>query len=87
MKVKSDYIIREIAGTTVILPTGRDALDFNGVITLNKTGAFLYKILETENTERGLIEALVDRYNVEEKCAKRDVLEFVDKLREANLLE
>ena len=40
MKLKEGFLLRNIAGQTVVLPAGAD-LDLNMMITLNETGAFL----------------------------------------------
>ena len=47
MKLKEGFLMRQVAGQTVVLPSG-DELDLNMMITLNDTGAFLWKQLEQE---------------------------------------
>ena len=39
MKLKDGYILREIAGDAVLIPVGRNALEFNGIIALNPVSA------------------------------------------------
>ena len=46
MKIKSTYQLREVAGEFMVVSTGDDENAFNGVIMLNGTGAFLWKLLE-----------------------------------------
>lgn len=87
MKIKEGYIIREVADTIVVLPTGTACLDFNGIINLNKTGGFLWKQLTESYTEEMLVKALLEEYNIDEKTAKEDVRSFVSKLKEADLLD
>ena len=41
MNVKLDFVLREIAGETLLVPAGKTALDLNGMLTLNETGAAL----------------------------------------------
>ena len=43
MRISKDYIVREIAGEYIIVPTGREALNCQGLITVNETGAFRWK--------------------------------------------
>ena len=45
MILKEGFLLREIAGEIVVLPTGND-LDLNMMITLNETGKFLWERLE-----------------------------------------
>ena len=45
MKIKEGFILRQVAGTWVVLATGADTIDFNGMIKLNDTGAMLWNLL------------------------------------------
>ena len=47
MKLKSGFLLREVAGQVVVLPTGGN-LDLDMMITLNETGKFLWERLESE---------------------------------------
>ena len=85
MKLKDGFILREVVGQTVVLPVGGD-LDLNMMITLNETGAFLWKQLENENDEAGLVAALLAEYDVDEATAKTAVEGFVAKLNENGFL-
>jgi len=78
MKLKDDFILRNIAGQTVVLPSGGD-LDLNMMITLNETGAFLWERMQQETDEA----ALLTEYDVDEVRASAAVTAFVQKL-EAN---
>ena len=62
MKIKEGFILRKIAGQTVVLPTGGD-LDLNMMITLNETGAFLWEHLQEETDEAALVQALLAEYD------------------------
>lgn len=87
MKIKSGYIMREVAQNHVVVPTGEAALDFSGLITLNETGAFLWKLLEADTTESELLKGLLEEYDIDETTAQEDISEFLVKLRAADLLE
>ena len=85
MKLKEGFILREVAGQTVVLPSG-DELNLNLMITLNSTGGFLWKQLETEKDEAQLIAALRSEYDVDEDTAAVAVTGFVAKLKENGFL-
>lgn len=87
MKIKKGFILKEIAGNFVVVAVGPAVRDFNGAISLNGVGATLWKALEKENTVDSLIWALLNEYQVEYEKAKTDVENFVNKLKEANLVE
>ena len=62
MKIDKNFVLREIAGEYIIIPTGRTALEFNGLITVNEVGMELWKMLqEDENAAREDIQEFLDR--------------------------
>jgi hypothetical protein len=87
MKIKSGYIMREVSDNYVVVPTGQATVDFNGMITLNETGAFLWKQLVEEKTLDQLAENFMKEYDVDEATAKKDIMEFVEKLKDADLID
>ena len=86
MYVSKDFIVREIAGDYIVVPTGEEALKFNGLITLNEVGAFLWKRLEEDIELEALVEAVCEEYEVEKATALLDVEEFLQILREHEML-
>lgn len=87
MKIKADYILREVAGTHVVVPTGAAAVNFSGMINLNSTGAFLWSQLSAGKAEQELSAALLEEYEIDEASAKVDISEFLAKLKAEDLLE
>lgn len=85
MKLKPGFLLRQVAGQTVVLPTAAE-LDLNMMITLNETGAFLWERLVEETDEAALVAALLGEYDVDEATAKASVAAFVKKLRENGFL-
>ena len=85
MKLKDGFVLREVVGQIVVLPTG-DELDLNMMITLNSTGKFLWERLEKGATEEELVAALLAEYDVDEATAKSAVTGFVAKLNEHGFL-
>lgn len=86
MKIKEGYMLRKVAGNYIVVPLGAEALDFNGLITTNETGAFLWQKLTDGATEQDLLVALLDEYDVDENTARTDILVFIKKLVDAELL-
>lgn len=87
MKVKKDFLLKTIAGKSVVIPVRQQAVDFSGIIKLSDTGAFLWKILEQGAEKDELVAKLLDKYLVDEETAAADVDRFINKLNEAGLLE
>ena len=85
MKLKDGFILRRVAGETVVLPVG-SGLDLNMMITLNDTGAFLWEPLGNETDEAALVAALLKEYDVDEATARSAVSAFVKKLSDNGFL-
>lgn len=86
MKLKEGFLLREIAGRTVVLPCD-ELLNLNLMLTLNGTGHFLWEMLEKGATVEELVRGLMDRYDVSEDLARQDVAAFVDKVIQHDFLE
>ena len=88
MKIKDGYILREVAGNNIVIPVGEERTQFNGVITLAGSGAFLWKAIENgTDTEEGLVDAVLSEYEIDEATAKKDVRSFIQAAMEKGLLE
>lgn len=85
MKLKDGFILRQVAGQTVVLPTGGE-LDLNMMITLNDTGKFLWELLDKGAEEAELVAALLAEYDVDEATAKASVENFIAKLNDNGFL-
>lgn len=85
MKLKDGFVLREVAGETVVIPAW-DSLNLDRMITLNETGLFLWKLLEQETDEAAVLDALLAEYEVEESVAKRHMAAFIDQLKEHDFL-
>ena len=87
MKIKEGFMLKEVAGTSVVVPVGKASVDFNAMITLNESGAFLWKMLCDDVTEQQLIDALMGEYDVSADTASKDIEKFLENIRTAGLLE
>lgn len=86
MKIKPGFIIKTIGLRFMVLPIDAQALHFNGIMTLNKSGKLLFEALEKEQTLESLVKLLMDHYEVSFEDARKDVIQFVDSLKEKDLL-
>lgn len=87
MKLKNNFLLRQVADTWVVMPIGQEMLDFNGMLTLNETGAFLWQKLETGADLDGLVAALTAEYDVTADEARADATAFCKKLLDAGCAE
>lgn len=87
MKVRNNLILREIAGSWIIVPVAEMVVEFNGLMNLNETGAFLWKKLSEGAEMEDLVSGLLAEYDIDEETAKADIKEFVDQLKDKGLLQ
>ena len=86
MKIEKEYILLEIAGDYIIDPVRAADLEFNGMITVNETGAFLWEKLREGTTREELLHAMLEEYEVSEKEAEADIQEFLQMLQKNKIL-
>ena len=86
MKIKENLALRQVAGTWVVIPTADNILDFNGMITLNGTGLFLWRKLEVGSERETMATALTEEYDVGYEQALADVDKFIEKLEKSGCL-
>ena len=89
MKAKQGFILRNIAGEHILIPRGKNALDFNATVVLNDTAAFLWKKLsDSEDVSLDqLVGALLAEFNVTYEQAEVDVKVFVEEMRMAGIID
>ncbi len=87
MKAKPNYKLNTVAGENILVNVGNDSDAFNGVIMLNGTGAFLWKMLENGTEHDEMVAALLEEYEVDEPTAIQGVDDFIESIKKADLCE
>lgn len=87
MHAVKEMLLRDIAGETVLIPTGKMAQKLNGIISLTESGKLLWLLLDQDRTPEELTDALVAEYTVSPETARADVDAFLQKLARAGILE
>ncbi len=86
MKIRDNFMLSEVAGMPVAVPLGAEST-FRNMIKLNDTGKFLWELLKEETNSLALVNALVEKYEIDEALASRDLTAFLDSLRSFGALE
>lgn len=81
MKRNPNFLLKDVAGKQVLVPVGKAAVAFPGMITVNNTGKFIWAFLEQEHTFDQLVEAMTLQYEVSAETAREDATVFIDRLR------
>ena len=86
MKIKDGYILREVADSFVVMNLGGE-LAFNGMITLNETGAFIWKLIDEGFEKNEIAQKITEEYAIDIDTALSDIENFVQKMIEADIIE
>lgn len=86
MKIKDGFILRKLGTEYMAVAVGKARKDFNGLISMNETGKFLWDCLKTEKTTEELVNSLMAEYEVDRRTAAADAAEFTERLKGAGIL-
>ena len=84
MRLKKKFLVRDILGEIVLVPVGKSDESFNGMITMNSIGKFIWDNIEKDHDE--ILSLILDEYEVEKTVAEKDLDEFLDKLRQVDII-
>lgn len=82
-KVKSGYVLREIADEFLAVPIGTGG----DIVILNPVSKLLWECLQAPKTIDELVSAVKAEFDVEEAVAKEDIVAFLESLKSNNLIE
>ena len=87
IKIKSGFVVREIAGQSVVVALGAASKSFNGIIKLNETGRVMWDILAQGAEKDDVVNKILSEYDVDRAPVEKDFDSFVTTLKENNILE
>lgn len=85
--VKEGFMLRNVADSFVVVAVGKASKSFNGMINLNESGAYLWKILESKHTKKEMIEEMQKEYDVSDEIAGKDIDYFLKVLEDNGILK
>lgn len=86
MNIRKQLVKRTIAGDVILVPVGDASLELKGLLTLNETGERMWDLLPLCDTEEALVQQMLEEYEVDETTLRADVGEFLDSLRQLDIL-
>ena len=83
----SGFVIRDICGEKVISGEGNECINFNKLIRLNESAAFLLESVgESEFTEETMADLLCSKYDVDRERALADAEALCSTLKENGII-
>ena len=87
MKRNKNFILRKIAGESIIVPTGETTKKFNGLFSLNRTATFVWEHIEEVADTEEMIRLVLEHFDVDEETARTDVEGLIKELKLVGFVE
>ena len=88
MRLKEGFTLRTICGEHVVIGEGLAQVNFNKMLSLNATAAYLWEQVQGKDfTVEDLVTLLTDKYEVSEDQARQDALKLVQVWQEQGVAQ
>ena len=89
MRIKKDFVLRDVVGKKAIFCVGIKAIDFRKIITLNESGEWIWNEAQAQGnfTVESLTERLCDEYDVTNEEARSCVTDLLEKLDKEGVID
>lgn len=87
MKLKIDFIVKSVADKKVAIAVDGEKIGFDGMLTLNDSGAFILDCLKEDTTVEDIVKKFLSEYDATHEQAEGTIVSFIEKLRDAGLIE
>lgn len=86
MRIKKGFVLRDVAGQTMVIATGEASKNFHGLIKLNDTGKFIWKGLTEGLSQQEIARKLSETYEIELQKAQEDTQKLISQMDRAGFL-
>ena len=88
MQIKDGFRLRNLGREKIVVAEGAAQVDFNKMIVLNESAAYLWESLEGKEFEvEDIVNLLLERYEVEESVARADSEKIASDWKSAGLVQ
>lgn len=88
MRIKEGFTLRTICGEHVVIGEGLTQVNFNKMLSLNGSAAYLWEQVQGKDfTLEDLVTLLTDKYEVSEDRAQQDATKLLQVWREQGVLQ
>lgn len=87
MRLKKEFIIREVAGQDVIIATGKEAMKYNGLLTVSPVRRFILENYQNTQGIADLIRMVLEEFEVDQETAAKDTIGFTNTMLEHGFIE
>jgi len=83
---QDNFVTREIAGETIVVPIRGRTEDLDSIFTLNEQGTLIWNLLDGRTNVNQIVETISKTYEVTEDEATKDTIDFLTSLETAGLI-
>lgn len=88
MRIKKGFVLREVAGNKVISGEGIEQIDFNKLLTLNNSAAYLWENICNIDFDAEIMgELLTKKYDIDMETAIRDATSLIESWKNNGIIE
>lgn len=80
MKYNYNYVLKKLAGETILVYQSEEQVNFSKIITVNEIGEIIILGLQEGKSKEEILNTILSTYEVEEVVASKDYDEFVAQL-------
>ena len=88
MRINKGYTLRTLGQEYILVAEGLETVNFNRMISMNASAAFLWKEVEDKDFDtETLVQLLLDNYDITREVAEKDVATLLQSWKEARVVE
>ena len=85
-KKNKDIVSRKITGELFVVPIRGKLADMQRIFALNPVAEYIWQALDEQKSLHDIRDAILSHYDIEKEQAVSDIIEFIEELREADLI-
>jgi len=87
IEVNSEFVSRQIEDELVLVPIRHNVGDLDYIYTMNRTGSFIWKLINEKKGVEEVIEAVVENFDVNHDKAMKEVNSFLKELGDIEVIK
>ncbi len=87
MKRNKNFILRKVAGESILVPAGEATKNFNGLFSPNRTAVFIWEHIDEVTDTEEMVRLVLEHFDVEEETARTDVEGLIKEMKLLGFVE
>ena len=85
-KIRKEIVSREIAGETILVPIKGKLANMNRIFAVDDVAEYIWQQLDGQKKVADIRDGVIELYDVAKEQAREDLLDFIEKLKKADLI-